>query len=107
MDAVTALSGSGPAYVFLLAEAMAAAGTRLGLPEDMAMQLAIQTIRGAGALMAADDSSPAILRENVTSKGGTTAAALSVLMADGGMARLLDEALEAAAGRAAELDAQG
>ena len=107
MDAVTALSGSGPAYVFLLAEAMAAAGTRLGLPEDMAMQLAIQTIRGAGALMAADDSSPAILRENVTSKGGTTAAALSVLMADGGMARLMDEALEAAAGRAAELDAQG
>jgi len=107
MDAVTALSGSGPAYVFLLAEAMAAAGTRLGLPEDMAMQLAIQTIRGAGALMAADDSPPAILRENVTSKGGTTAAALSVLMADGGMARLMGEALEAAARRAAELDAQG
>ena len=107
MDAVTALSGSGPAYVFLLAEAMAAAGHRLGLPEDMAMQLAIQTIKGAGALMAADASPPAILRENVTSKGGTTAAALSVLMQEGRMTTLLDEALDAAARRAAELDAQG
>lgn len=107
MDAVTALSGSGPAYVFLLAEAMAAAGHRLGLPENMAMQLAIQTIKGAGALMAADASPPAVLRENVTSKGGTTAAALSVLMQDGRMAILLDQALDAAAKRAAELDAQG
>ena len=107
MDAVTALSGSGPAYVFLLAEAMAAAGHRLGLPENMAMQLAIQTIKGAGALMAADASPPAVLRENVTSKGGTTAAALSVLMQDGRMAILLDQALDAAAKRAAVLDAQG
>ena len=107
MDAVTALSGSGPAYVFLLAEAMAAAGHKLGLPEDMSMQLAIQTIKGAGALMAADASPPARLRENVTSKGGTTAAALSVLMQEGRMAALLDEALAAAARRAAELDAQG
>jgi len=73
----------------------------------MAMQLAIQTIKGAGALMAADDSPPAILRQNVTSRGGTTAAALSVLMTDGRMAGLMDEALEAAARRAAELDAQG
>jgi len=93
--------------VFLLAEAMAAAGHKLGLPEDMSMQLAIQTIKGAGALMAADASPPARLRENVTSKGGTTAAALSVLMQEGRMAALLDEALAAAARRAAELDAQG
>ena len=107
MDAVTALSGSGPAYVFLLAEAMAAAGHRLGLPEDMSMQLAIHTIKGAGALMAADDSPPAVLRENVTSKGGTTAAALSVLMQEQRMVALMDEALDAAAKRAAELDAQG
>ena len=107
MDAVTALSGSGPAYVFLLAEAMAAAGHRLGLPEDMSMQLAIQTIKGAGALMAADDSPPAVLRKNVTSKGGTTAAALSVLMQEQRMVALMDEALDAAAKRAAELDAQG
>ena len=107
MDAVTALSGSGPAYVFLLAEAMAAAGHKLGLPEDMAMQLAIQTIKGAGALMATDDNPPSVLRENVTSKGGTTAAALSVLMQDGRLAVLMDEALSAAAKRAAELDAQG
>lgn len=107
MDAVTALSGSGPAYVFLLAETMAAAGHRLGLPADMAMQLAIETIKGAGALMAEDTAPPSILRENVTSKGGTTAAALSVLMSDERMAGLLDEALTAAARRAAELDAQG
>ena len=106
MDAVTALSGSGPLCIF--AGRSDGGGRCTPWPaEDMAMQLAIQTIRGAGALMAADDSSPAILRENVTSKGGTTAAALSVLMADSGMARLLDEALEAAAARAAELDAQG
>ena len=107
MDAVTALSGSGPAYVFLLAETMAAAGHRLGLPADMAMQLAIETIKGAGALMAEDAAPPSILRENVTSKGGTTAAALSVLMTDERMANLLDDALTAAARRAAELDAQG
>ena len=107
MDSVTALSGSGPAYVFLLAETMAAAGQRLGLPADMAMQLAIETIKGAGALMAEDAAPPAILRENVTSKGGTTAAALSVLMTDDRMADLLDDALTAAARRAAELDAQG
>ena len=107
MDAVTALSGSGPAYVFLLAETMAAAGHRLGLPTDMAMQLAIETIRGAGALMAEDAAPPSILRENVTSKGGTTAAALSVLMKDRRMADLLYDALKTAARRAAELDAQG
>ena len=98
MDAVTALSGSGPAYVFLLAEAMAAAGHKLGLPEDMSMQLAIQTIKGVGLPMA-DASPPARLRENVTFKGGTTAAALAVLMQEGRMAALLDEALAAAARR--------
>ena len=107
MDAVTALSGSGPAYVFLLAEVMAKAGQKLGLSGDMAMALAIQTIKGAGALMAGEASSPAMLRENVTSKGGTTAAALSVLMDDAQLEKLFETALKAADNRAKELDAQG
>ena len=105
MNAVTALSGSGPAYVFLLAEAMAAAGEKLGLPTDLAARLARQTVSGAGALMAADpDTTADQLRRNVTSEGGTTAAALSVLMAADGLQPLFDAALRAAEQRGAELD---
>jgi pyrroline-5-carboxylate reductase len=103
MDAVTAVSGSGPAYVFLLAEAMSAAGIKAGLPEPLAKELAKATVCGAGALMAAVDTPPATLRENVTSKGGTTAAALSVLMADAGLSQLMAEAVDAAKRRSIEL----
>ena len=105
MNAVTALSGSGPAYVFLLAEAMAAAGQKLGLSADLAARLARQTVSGAGALMAAEpDIGADQLRRNVTSEGGTTAAALSVLMAENGLQPLFDAALHAAEQRGAELD---
>ena len=104
MDAVTAVSGSGPAYVFLLAEVMAAAGRKLGLPADIADRLARQTVAGSGALLAAETAPASQLRVNVTSEGGTTAAALGVLMAEGGMSALFDTALEAAALRAQELD---
>lgn len=99
MDAVTAVSGSGPAYVFLLAEVMTKAGIEAGLPDDLATQLAEATVAGAGALIAASDNDPAVLRANVTSKGGTTAAALDVLMADDGMAPLLSRAIAAAKAR--------
>ncbi|MDC1157017.1 pyrroline-5-carboxylate reductase [Alphaproteobacteria bacterium] len=103
MDGVTALSGSGPAYVFLLVEAMTEAGIKAGLPDDLAAQLAKATVCGAGALMAAVDTAPAILRENVTSKGGTTAAALAVLMADDGLTSLMTKAVAAAKARSIEL----
>jgi len=103
MDAVTAVSGSGPAYVFLLAEAMSLAGVKAGLPESLAKELAKATVCGAGALMAAVDTPPATLRENVTSKDGTTAAALSVLMADAGLSELMTEAVDAAKKRSIEL----
>jgi len=105
MDAVTAVSGSGPAYVFLLIEAMAAAGVAEGLPEDLAVELARATADGAGALAIADgDAPPSTLRENVTSPGGTTAAALEVLMRDGdGLADLVRDAVAAAAARSREL----
>ena len=103
MDGVTALSGSGPAYVFLLVEAMTEAGVKAGLPDDLAGELAKATVCGAGALMAAVDTAPAILRENVTSKGGTTAAALAVLMADDGLASLMTKAVAAAKARSIEL----
>lgn len=103
LDAVTALSGSGPAYVFLLAEAMARAGTKLGLGEALSQKLAEQTIYGAGALLSQSDEPAAILRENVTSKGGTTAAALAVLMADDGMVDLLERAMAQAHKRSQEL----
>jgi pyrroline-5-carboxylate reductase len=103
MDAVTAVSGSGPAYVFLLAECLAAAGARAGLPDDLAALLARETVAGAGALMAASPLTPETLRQNVTSPGGTTAAALSVLMADDGLRPLLVRAVEAAKRRSVEL----
>lgn len=105
MNAVTALSGSGPAYVFLLAEVMAAAGEKLGLPANLSMHLARQTVSGAGALMAAyPDTQAGQLRRNVTSEGGTTAAALSVLQEDNGVQTVFDRALRAACERGAELD---
>jgi pyrroline-5-carboxylate reductase len=103
MDGVTALSGSGPAYVFLLVEAMTEAGIKAGLSDDLAGELAKATVCGAGALLAAVDTAPAILRENVTSKGGTTAAALAVLMAHDGLASLMINAVAAAKVRSIEL----
>ncbi len=103
MDAVTAVSGSGPAYVFLLTEALGMAGVKAGLPESLAKELAKVTVCGAGALMAAVDTPPATLRENVTSQGGTTAAALSVLMADEGLPQLMTEAVDAAKKRSIQL----
>ena len=105
MDAVTALSGSGPAYVFLLAEVMAVAGERLGLPLDLSVHLARKTVSGAGALMAAEPKIEAAqLRSNVTSEGGTTAAALAVLQAEDGLQLVFDQALRAAFDRGRELD---
>ena len=103
MDGVTALSGSGPAYVFLLVEAMTEAGIKAGLTDDLAGELAKATVCGAGALMAAVDTAPSILRENVTSKGGTTAAALAVLMAHDGLTSLMTKAVTAAKARSIEL----
>lgn len=104
MDAVTALSGSGPAYVFHLIETMAAAGAAQGLPPALAMQLAKATVAGAGALAEAAAEDPAQLRVNVTSPGGTTAAALSVLMdPEAGFPNLLKKAVKAAADRGREL----
>ena len=103
MDAVTAVSGSGPAYVFHLVEALAAAGQREGLPADMAMRLARATVSGAGELLNRSPEGADVLRRNVTSPGGTTAAALDVLMADGGLAALMRRAVAAAANRSREL----
>jgi pyrroline-5-carboxylate reductase len=104
MDAVTAVSGSGPAYVFHLIETLAAAGEAEGLSADLALQLARATVAGAGALAEASDESPAQLRINVTSPGGTTQAALEVLMDEkGGFPDLLTRAVAAAANRGREL----
>ncbi len=103
IDAVTAVSGSGPAYVFHLAECMAAAGEKVGLSKELAQTLAIQTIAGAGELLSQSSDEPATLRQNVTSPGGTTAAALDVLMAQDGMPALLEKAIEAAKQRSEEL----
>ncbi len=104
IDAVTAVSGSGPAYVFLLAECMAEAGRAAGLPPGVAMALARATVEGAGELMRqSPQTSPAHLRANVTSPGGTTAAALAVLMADDGLQPLMTRAIAAAARRGREL----
>lgn len=103
LDAVTAVSGSGPAYVFHLVEALAEAGRRQGLPDDVAGQLARQTVIGAAALLEADPAPAAKLRENVTSPNGTTAAALAVLMGEDGLTRLMGRAVEAARVRSEEL----
>ena len=104
IDAVTALSGSGPAYVFALVEAMALAGEAVGLPADLAMRLARATVEGAGELMAREPHTPAaMLRQNVTSPGGTTAAALGVLQGHDGLNALLARAVTAARDRAREL----
>jgi pyrroline-5-carboxylate reductase len=103
MDAVTALSGSGPAYVFLLAEALAHAGAAVGLPGDLAARLARETIAGSGELLHQSRDDAATLRQNVTSPGGTTAAALAVLMRPDGLVRLLSEAIAAATARSREL----
>lgn len=103
IDAVTALSGSGPAYVFYLVECMAEAGRKLGLEADLAMRLARETVAGAGELLHQSPDDAARLRQNVTSPGGTTAAALAVLMADDGMQPLFDKAVAAARMRAEEL----
>jgi pyrroline-5-carboxylate reductase len=103
MDAVTALSGSGPAYIFLLAEAMAKAGIAAGLPPELAATLARETVAGSGELLRRSDLDAATLRQNVTSPGGTTAAALEVLMAPGGFDELLTRAIIAATRRGREL----
>ncbi len=104
IDAVTALSGSGPAYVFALVEAMAKAGEAVGLPADLAMRLARATAEGAGELMAREPAiSAATLRQNVTSPGGTTAAALAVLQGEAALDALLARAVAAARDRAREL----
>ena len=103
LDAVTAVSGSGPAYVFHLVECLAAAGIQQGLPEDVANLLARRTIEGAGALLGQSASSPAELRTSVTSPGGTTEAALRVLMDNRRTETLFSEAVASATQRAREL----
>jgi pyrroline-5-carboxylate reductase len=103
MDAVTALSGSGPAYVFALAETMTAAGESLGLDPKLAAQLARMTIAGAGAMLEALPEDAATLRQNVTSPGGTTAAALDVVLGSDGLAQLMRAAMTAARDRSREL----
>ena len=103
IDAVTAVSGSGPAYVFYLTECLAAAGEKVGLPAGLAMQLARATVAGSGELMRATGIPAATLRQNVTSPKGTTYAALQILMAEDGMQPLFDKAIDAATKRSREL----
>jgi pyrroline-5-carboxylate reductase len=103
MDAVTAVSGSGPAYVFLLAEELARAGVEAGLPPELAAKLARETVAGSGELLHRSDLDAATLRRNVSSPGGTTVAALEVLMAPDGMQSLLTRAVAAATRRSREL----
>jgi pyrroline-5-carboxylate reductase len=104
IDAVTAISGSGPAYVFALTEALAAAAEKLGLPAELSMNLARGTVEGAAELMRRErTTSPATLRRNVTSPGGTTAAALTVLQGAEGLNELMAKATAAARARAAEM----
>jgi pyrroline-5-carboxylate reductase len=103
MDAVTAVSGSGPAYIFLLAEELARAGVAAGLPEGLATRLARETVAGSGELLHRSDLSADVLRQNVTSPAGTTAAALEVLMGKDGLQSLLTRAVAAATKRSKEL----
>ena len=103
VDLVTGLSGTGPAYVFLLTECLTNAGKRLGLSDEIATKLATQTVAGAGELMYQTETSPATLRKNVTSPGGTTEAALKILNATPGLQSLLDSAVDQAVARAREL----
>jgi pyrroline-5-carboxylate reductase len=103
IDPVTAVSGSGPAYVFYLTECLAAAGVKAGISPDLAMRLARATVAGSGELMRQSDLGPDQLRKNVTSPNGTTFAALEVLMSDKGMEPLMTEAVAAATKRSREL----
>jgi pyrroline-5-carboxylate reductase len=103
IDPVTAVSGSGPAYVFLLIECLAAAGVSAGLPAELATMLARATVAGSGELARLSSGDAAQLRRNVTSPGGTTEAALKVLMGPGGLAPLMDKAIAAATARSREL----
>ena len=107
IDAVTGLSGSGPAYVFYLTECLAAAGEDAGLPADIATRLARATVAGAGELMRQSGQDAAVLRRNVTSPNGTTQAGLEVLMADDGLKPLVSRTVRAAARRSRELAGQG
>ena len=103
LDALTAVSGSGPAYIFHMVEALAAAGKRQGLPDDIADQLARGTVIGAAALLDAVTTSPTILRENVTSPNGATAAGLAELMGEPGLTELMDRTVSATRRRTEEL----
>jgi pyrroline-5-carboxylate reductase len=103
MDAVTAVSGSGPAYIFHLQEAMEAKATAMGIDADAARLMTMATIRGAAELMWQSDEPPAKLRQNVSSPGGTTLAALDHLMGDDALIKLMAKAMEAARNRSAEL----
>jgi len=103
MHGVTAMSGGGPAYVFLLIETLAKAGIKSGLPEKLAWPMARATVIGSGALAAASEEEAAILRKNVTSPGGTTQAALGVLMAEDGVQPMFDRAIAAGAQRSRDL----
>lgn len=103
IDLVTGVSGSGPAYVFYLAEALSEAGKAAGLPDELAEQLAVATVCGAGELMHQSGEHPSVLRQNVTSPNGTTAAALEVLMGAEGIQPLMTAAVAAAVRRAKEL----
>ncbi len=103
IDSVTATSGSGPAYVFLLIECLAAAAKKQGLPDEVAAKLALVTVAGAGELALRSEEDPSVLRQNVTSPGGTTAAALEVLMSDEGLEKLMLRAVEVATIRSREL----
>jgi pyrroline-5-carboxylate reductase len=103
IDAVTAVSGSGPAYVFLLAETMTQAGIEAGLSPEMAAQLAVQTVAGSGELLVQSDDDATTLRKNVTSPGGTTEAALAILMGENGLQELMSKAIAKAVERSKEL----
>lgn len=103
MDAVTALAGSGPAFVYRFIDAMAKGGVAAGLPEDTSARLALATVEGAARLAAESSASPSTLAQRVTSPGGTTAAGLAVLDAEDGLSKLVEETLKAARDRGREL----